>query len=144
MTAAPLSGEPEQLFTVSEADALLPKVTTLLEQLKGLQRSIAETGRTIDDTNRKLSSGNGHSAQAIREKVAQLTQHQLQLTEAFQSALKQLEDLGVLLKDLDQGLVDFYARRDGKLVFLCWRLGEERIRFWHTLEGGVAARQPLT
>ncbi len=115
----------------------------LLGQLKGLQRSLVETERSLAETNRGLTAGNGHSAKSVRDKVAQLSKHQLQLVEAFTSAMKQLEDLGVLVKDLEQGLVDFYTRRKGKLVFLCWKMGEERIRFWHTLEGGFAARQSL-
>jgi hypothetical protein len=63
--------------------------------------------------------------------------------EAFQSALAQLQEVGGALKDLDLGLVDFYGLRGGEVVFLCWKLGEERVRFWHTLDSGYAARQPL-
>ena len=48
--------------------------------------------------------------------------------------MRQLEELGCVLKDLAQGLVDFYVMREGELVFLCWKQGEERIRFWHPLE----------
>ena len=57
--------------------------------------------------------------------------------------MQQLEDLGCLLKDLTTGLVDFYGTRRGELVFLCWKLGEDRIRFWHGLDEGYTGRQPL-
>jgi hypothetical protein len=72
-----------------------------------------------------------------------LTRHQLQLLEAFESALKQLEDLGVVLKDLTTGLVDFHSLRGEELILLCWKLGEPRVQFWHTLDAGYAGRQPL-
>jgi hypothetical protein len=49
----------------------------------------------------------------------------------------------VVVKDLDAGLVDFPSEREGELVLLCWQLGEERVAWWHTLEGGFAGRQPL-
>jgi len=50
---------------------------------------------------------------------------------------------GVLIKDLDQGLIDFPAERDGRVVMLCWRLGEESISYWHEYDGGFPGRRPL-
>ncbi len=91
----------------------------------------------------KLSQGNGYPLQELRDQIEKLTRHQLQLIEAFHSALQQLETLGGVLKDLSLGLVDFYTLRDGEPVFLCWKLGEDAIRFWHSLDTGYAARQPL-
>ena len=135
--------EPPRTFTLSEANALLPKVKPLIEQLQGLQRSIVETNRELDELIGKLSAGNGYPIQALKDQIQERTRHQLQLIEAFQSAFKQLEDLGCLLKDLSTGLLDFYSVRDGELIFLCWKQGEKAIEFWHTLEGGYAGRQPL-
>jgi hypothetical protein len=137
------SEKPPRTFTVDEANTLLPQVRPLVEQLQGLARSITETTKRLDETAGKLSTGNGYPLQTIKDQIQQLTQHQLQLIEAFQSALKQLEDLGAALKDLNTGLVDFYSLRAGDVVLLCWKLGEERIHTWHTLEGGYAGRQPL-
>ena len=132
-----------QVITASEASALLPKVIPLVQQLQGIHRSITETNRRLDEAVEKLAQGNGYPVHSLKEQVKDLTQHQLQLIEAFQSAISQLETLGCVLKDLTLGLVDFYGMRDGALVCLCWKLGEERIRFWHTLEDGFAGRQPL-
>ena len=137
------SDPPPKSFTVEEADALLPKVRPLVEQLQALYRSITKTNQDLDETTRKLSGGNGYPLQALRERLEQLTRHQLQLVESFQSALNQLEELGGLLKDLNLGLVDFYGLRQGEMICLCWKLGEERIRFWHTLEEGYVGRKPL-
>jgi hypothetical protein len=136
-------GQPPKTFTLSEANALLPQVRLLVEQLQGLQRSIVQTNQQLDEVVGKLSAGNGYPIRSLKGQILDSTKHQLQLIEAFQSALKQLEDLGCLVKDLNTGLIDFYTVRDGDLVFLCWKLGEERIRFWHTLEDGYAGRQPL-
>ena len=136
-------GDQPRTFTVIEANALLPQVQPLLQQLQGIQRSIIETNQKLDEANAKLAQGNGYPLQSIKEQISELTKHQLQLIDAFQSALDQLESLGCLLKDLSSGLIDFYGVREGQLILLCWKLGEDRIRFWHSLEGGYAGRQPL-
>jgi hypothetical protein len=134
---------PPKTFTVAEANALLPKAIPLIEQLQGIHRSIQQTTEQLNEAVAKVTAGNGYPIQSLKAKIQELTEHQLQLVEAFQSALAQLEDLGVMLKDLTIGLVDFYSLRDGQPILLCWKLGEDRIRFWHTLEAGYAGRQPL-
>lgn len=134
---------PPKTFTVEEANALLPRVKALVEQLQGLQHSIAQTNQQLDECMRKVATGNGYPIQSLKQQIDSLTQHQLQLIEGFQSAFTQLEELGGLLKDLSIGLIDFYGLREGKLIFLCWKLGEDRLCFWHTLEDGYAGRQPL-
>lgn len=133
----------EKLLTPEEANALLPRIIPLLEQLQGLHQSITHTTRELDESVRKLSQGNGHPLQEIRQHVEELARHQLILLEAFRSALQQLEDLGAILKDLSQGLVDFYAMHGADLVYLCWKQGEDRVRFWHSLEAGFPGRRPL-
>jgi hypothetical protein len=62
---------------------------------------------------------------------------------ALSACVEELAQLGVLIKDLDTGLVDFPSFRDGEEVLLCWQLGEDEIAWWHTLDGGFAGRQPL-
>ncbi len=135
--------QPDKIFSVEEANQLLPRIVPLVQQLQGLQRSIINTNTQLDEAVHKLAASNGYPIQEIRKQITELTKHQLHLIEAFQSALQQLESLGCLLKDLNQGLMDLYSHREGELVFLCWRLGEERVQFWHHLEDGFAGRQPL-
>lgn len=130
-------------FTVSQANALLERVKPLVEQLQGLQRSIARTSRQISELTAKITAGNGYPLQALQQQIDELTEHQLQLLEGFQSALQQLGDLGCLLKDLNIGLVDFYGTLRGEPVLLCWKLGEDRIRFWHGVDAGYDSRQPI-
>lgn len=129
--------------TVAEAQALLPQVTPLIIQLQGIHRSLTETTDQITEITKKVSGGNGFSLQTVREQLKELSIHQLQLVEAFQSALEQLEEFGCMLKDLSIGLTDFHSIRDGEIILLCWKLGEPRIQYWHTLESGFAGRQPL-
>jgi len=134
---------PPKTLTVAEANALLPQVIPLIEQLQGLQRSIQQTAQQLNEAVEKVTAGNGYPIQSLKAEIRELTEHQLQLVEAFQSALAQLEDLGAMLKDLTIGLIDFHGLHDGQPVLLCWKIGEDRIRFWHTLEAGFAGRQPL-
>ena len=135
--------QPQKIFTVEEANHLLSQVAPLVQQLRGLQESIIKTNQQLDEAVHKLSQGNGYPLEDIRKQITELTKRQLNLIEAFQSTLQQLESLGGVLKDVNVGLVDFYGMRDGELVFLCWRLGEDQIRFWHGVEEGFAGRQPL-
>ncbi|MBI4354372.1 MAG: DUF2203 domain-containing protein [Candidatus Omnitrophica bacterium] len=137
------SEQPPKVFTVDEADALLPRVRPLITQLQGLHGSILKTNEQLDASVNKLSAGNGYPLRDIRQQIESLTRHQLQLIEAFHSALQQLEAMDCILKDLTIGLVDFYTLREGEPAFLCWKLGEETIRFWHSLDTGYADRQPL-
>ena len=134
---------PQKIFTVEEADQMLSTIISILEQLQGLQHSILKTEQEIQDASAKVNAGNGYPIDELKEQIADMTEHQMNLVQAFQSALEQLEQLGCLLKDLTQGLVDFYLLRDGELVFLCWKLGEDRVRFWHGVDTGYADRQPL-
>ena len=135
--------EPTKVFSVEEANQLLEQVRPLVQQLQALQGSILKSNQQLQEGARKLSQGNGYPIQEINQQLQELTKHQLHLIEAFESAFQQLETLGCFLKDLEVGLVDFHAMRDGELVFLCWKLGEDRIRFWHQLEAGFTGRQPL-
>ena len=134
---------PEKIFTPAEANAILPKIIPLVEQLKALHGSLLETHQQLKEVTDKLSQGNGHPIRSIQEEVQKLSRHQMQLADAFQSALDQLERSGCMLKDIRTGLADFYSLKDGELIFLCWQLGEKRVVFWHPLEGGYAARKPI-
>jgi len=135
--------QPSKLFTVAEATQLLDRVRPLVEQLQHRQRSLLELARRLDGHREKLSAGNGYPVQKLQRSVAELTGRQRRMAQQFEAALARLEELGGVLKDLDQGLVDFYSLREGELVFLCWRLGESQVGFWHSLETGFASRQPV-
>ena len=132
-----------KLLTVDEANQLLPSVIPLIEQLQGLDTSIVHTNEQIETASAKLSAGNGYPIQELKQRVRDLSKHQRHLLEAFQLTIKEIERLGGVVKDVTQGLIDFYGLREGAIVCLCWRLGEKRVGYWHGLEEGFAGRQPI-
>ena len=128
-----------KLFTREEAEALLPKVSPLLLEIQQLGREIAEHESHLDIDQTKLMS-NGHKApadtEALRQKIDTLNSRIRTLT-------RTILDMGVIVKDLAEGLVDFPALLHGREVYLCWKLGEDGIHWWHEIEAGFAGRQPL-
>lgn len=141
MDQAPV--KPPKTFTPAEANALLPQVQRLAEELRILQRSILQASEQRDEISRKLAAGNGYPIQTLKVQMDETALRQLKLIEEIQRILRALEDLGAVVKDLAEGLMDFYSVRGDALIFLCWKLGEDRIRFWHGLDEGFAGRRPL-
>ena len=120
-------------FSLEEANALVPQISQLLDELLETRQQIIE-GRPNLETVLRHAGGNGGN-KASGEYVL--------LLQRFNTALGMLQDYGCELKDLDQGLVDFPSYREGQLVYLCWKRGEPRISFWHDVESGFGGRQPL-
>ena len=128
-----------QLFTIQEAQALLPTVEGLLRDLVEGRQELAEKQAELEEAEAHTSS-NGHS---VEEKLFGRRKEIEELVASLNARLSQLHDLGCAVKDLQTGLVDFPSMRDGAVVNLCWRLGEPTIAFWHSLDTGFAHRQPL-
>jgi hypothetical protein len=120
-------------FTLDEANALVPQIDEVLNEMTSLRDQIVAMGEALQPVLQR-AGGNGGS-QAGNAYVL--------LLQRFNAALGFIQELGCELKDLDQGLVDFPSYRNGKLIYLCWKRGEPRIEFWHDLESGFAGRQPL-
>ncbi len=123
-----------KLFTLSEANQLLPGVRANLKTIQKLYAKID----TFRDAARSaaVASEFGGGMQGGPDYVKALYDIGKITTE--------LHDLGIQLKDYSRGLIDFPSMRDGRVVLLCWQLGEdERIEWWHELETGFAGRQPL-
>jgi len=124
-----------KLFTIDEANALLPSVR---ESLRKIQRARRRLGAFRKESKRAAENaelgGGGMEGGAL---------YAIALTN-FSSEIAELEALGVQLKDFDRGLVDFPSLRDGKVVLLCWQLGEgEEVEWWHEMDAGFAGRTPL-
>jgi hypothetical protein len=125
---------PTRYFTVEEANAILPQLSDLLDQIQQARREIMVARPDLWPV-LKRSIGNGGS-----KKAGEL----LPVFVRLQAATAAVEALGVHLKDLDQGLVDFLHRRpDGREVYLCWHMGEKEVLYWHELHVGYAGRQRL-
>jgi hypothetical protein len=137
----PLDDRPNQgftrLFTVEEANALLPQITPTLLELKKEKEQFDQLRRTLDAMTPAMR-GNGHGALAV-----EYEQRINDLVTRMSAGIRALAEQGIEVKDLNQGLIDFPHLRDDHVVYLCWRLGEGRIAYWHELEAGFAGRQEL-
>jgi hypothetical protein len=131
---------PPRLFTLAEAEALLPELIPILESIRDAHAEVARAQAEIERLTAPIG-GNGHGVKADR--IAQARQRQQRASASLRQHAIELDARGVELKDPGTGLIDFRTRRQGRIVYLCWRLGEPRIDWWHELESGFAGRQPL-
>jgi len=124
-----------KLFTIEEANALLPSVREILQRIQGSRRRLATYRRQAKLAAEGAEQGGG-GMEGGSLYATLLTQ--------FTTEMSELEALGVQLKDFDRGLVDFPSLRDGRVVLLCWRLGEgDELEWWHDMEAGFGGRTPL-
>jgi hypothetical protein len=128
------------LFTVEQAEALLPQLREILLDMQRCKRAIddvrGDLGHAVES-----ATGNGHVKDEAT--LGEKRRRAESLVEQLNAGLAQINELGVELKDIEQGLLDFPYERDGRVVNLCWKLGEDRIGWWHELDTGFAGRQPL-
>ena len=130
----------ERHFTPEEANELLEQVRPVAESLVAHRRAFTvAAARRARLTQRISGNGGDFDPQEPSELDEQLQRE----AEAVAGAVEELQALGVLVKDLDRGLVDFPALRDGEEVLLCWQVGEGEVAYWHGLEEGFAGRKPL-
>jgi hypothetical protein len=128
-------------FTLDEAQALLPVLEALLNRaIEGKKAAESIEGR-MQDLARKifLSGGLLVDIPRVRRQRAALESH----LQAAKDSVAEIDAIGVQVKDLDTGLLDFPCEIDGEIVLLCWKLGENRIDYWHTVEDGFRGRQPI-
>jgi hypothetical protein len=127
-------------FTPEEANELLPEVRPIAEELVARRRAfVVTTARRARLASRIAGNGGDFDPQEPRALEEQLEQE----GEAVARCVERLDRLGVLVKDLDRGLLDFPALRAGEEVLLCWQVGESEVAYWHGLEEGFAGRKPL-
>jgi hypothetical protein len=122
-----------KLFTVEEANALLPRLRELLDDLTLHRDALREKAPRLEPILRAAGANGGGRVGSEYGVEA----YNLYLT------IGRIHELGVLLKDLDMGLLDFPHEREGRIVFLCWHPPEERVGYWHEIEAGYAGRRPL-
>jgi hypothetical protein len=131
----------DRYFNRNEAEELLPLIASELEQVRRRKQ-------TVDRLNQELAQAAarimmlGGSVPAHQE-LAKKRANGLRLTAQLKQAIDKIQETGCVVKDVDEGLVDFPSLRDGQEVYLCWKLGEERIAYWHGMEEGFAGRKPL-
>ena len=122
----------ERHFTREEANSLLPQLKPLLRQLRDAKDQL--TDEEAHEALSQAAGGNGGGDEGRQVGVAFLEVRRL---------LEVMEESGILLRDIDRGLLDFPAVIAGEEVYLCWELGEDEVEYWHELDSGYRGRQPL-
>lgn len=127
-----------KVFRLEEANALIPVVRPLLEDLVRRRRDLAIKLLEADTAQRMAGDAGGAQRAATQAKQAEAMQ------EEVLGIIEAVHKHGCIVKDLDLGLVDFPALRNGQLINLCWKMDEQTIGFWHGMDEGFAARKSLS
>jgi hypothetical protein len=120
-------------FTPEEANQALPRVRSLVAQILEAREKIVANYPELEPVfNHAVGNGGSKKASDMIEEFKRI-----------EANVKALQDLGVVLKDLSTGLLDFPSLRDGREVYLCWKYNEPQVEYWHDLNSGFAGRQSL-
>lgn len=128
-------------FTLAQAQALLPRVAESVEQAISLKASIDESEKELRAESERIRISGG--ALVHRDKLVGTLQKRESVAAQLHEVLAAIQAHGCLVKDLDTGLLDFPTLFRGEEVYLCWRRGEETIRFWHAVSDGFRGRKPI-
>ncbi len=129
------------LFNVDEANRLLDEIRKPLMRLRAMKREFDKLETRISVMLVATSGADAANPDAVE--LRDLSRKRLRLGEMIGRGVLRLQERGVVVKDLDKGLCDFYALQGERLVFLCWHLGEGSVSHWHTLQDGFAGRRTL-
>jgi hypothetical protein len=124
----------KRYFSVEEANQLIPRIRGIVEQLRDSRKRLLNHRPTAEAVAQQ-AGGNGGGGDS--------TDYFAEYSQTYGRGLAQLEALGVLVKDIERGLIDFPHWRQGREVYLCWQYGETRIDYWHETDSGYSGRQPL-
>lgn len=132
----------QKTFTVASANQALPLVRSIVQDIVTLFAALKDLERRLEGMRRPARDGRSRLTpheEEVEESFSQLDHG----TEQFWAYLDELRSLGVELKDFELGLIDFPTLVDGQPSYLCWRLGEPQVEFWHTRDGGFQGRRPV-
>ncbi len=124
---------PERIFTLAEANELIPHLNQRFTAVRRAKTVIASTKEEVSKASAKASSGGGSSVGALY----------IRALHEISGSLQAIHELGVVLKDVDVGLCDFPYKLAGRIVYLCWKFGEDEIQWWHETSCGYKDRHPL-
>ena len=128
-------------FTIDEAQSLLPVLESLLKRAIDGKRSAEDIESDLSSLAQRiyLSGGMRVNTADVAKQRAEMESHLQRVRES----IAEIDSIGVQVKDIESGLLDFPCRLDDQVVLLCWRMGETSIEHWHTMESGFQGRQPL-
>lgn len=124
----------KKYFTIEEAEILLPKIEKILRRTIQLDKAIELLSSIEIEV---------YDDYANLRRITKTNKQFHKLSYELYANIEKLEDMGCLIKDLDTGLMDFYYRFEGRDIFLCWKLGENGIKFWHEVDSGYMARKQI-
>jgi hypothetical protein len=131
-------------FTVEKANQALPLVRSIVSDIVKQFQEVNDRKQRLDRIRESRGSG-GRSAHPMYDDELRQVEDELEADiSRLQEYVEELDRIGVELKDVNRGLVDFPAMMDGHEVYLCWHLGEDEVGFWHELDAGFGGRQALT
>jgi len=131
----------KKTFTLDEAQNLLPVLRALLARAMEGKQTVEDSEKEFQDLNHRILLSGGLFVDVPR--VARRRAERDKAVQGTKDALAEIEAIGVQVKDLDIGLLDFPCRVDGRTLLLCWKLGEQRITHWHGISEGFAGRKPI-
>ncbi|MBI2134778.1 DUF2203 domain-containing protein [Candidatus Woesearchaeota archaeon] len=125
----------KKYFTIDEAEELLPRLERVLRRTIKLNKALDLLSsieiEVYDDDYDNL------------KRITKLNKQFHKLSHEFYASIEKIEDIGGIIKDLETGIIDFYSKFEGREIFLCWKLGERKIRFWHEVDSGYEGRKPI-
>lgn len=130
-----------RFFTLLEAEALLPQVERHLQRLLALKKQHEEADAQLGAINQRITLTGGMLPP--RTHLAELKQQKQSAARGLQETVEAIQETGCQLKDVEIGLIDFPTLYRGKEVYLCWKLGEQGINFWHPVEEGYRGRRSI-
>ena len=127
-------------YTLDEAEAALPWARDAIDSMRAATLELLDARTKLSALLETIRSNGGSTHE---QEVHDLRSHVEKSTEALRLPLEEFENREIIIRDLQQGLIDFPTLREDREVYLCWLYGEERIDYWHELDTGFAGRQPL-
>jgi hypothetical protein len=127
-------------FTLEEANAAVDDLRPVVERMVEHGRRLAEAQRAQRSLVTRIAGNGGDMQPSDLRELAETIQRE---ADAIGACAEEINAAGAQIKSLEEGLLDFPSRRDGELVLLCWKLGEDEIRYWHGVDEGFAGRKPL-
>ena len=128
-------------FTLAEAQSLIPRVDGLLRDAVSLKSDYQQAERVIETIAQRVALMGGMLVN--REQVIDAKHRRDELGAKLRAAVEQVQEFGCVVKDLDTGLIDFPSLLRGEEVYLCWKLGEPKIAFWHGVDEGFRGRKAI-
>ena len=132
---------PDRTFTLDEAHTLLPVLESLLRSAIGGKKIMEEVEAEMQALNHRIFLNGGTHVDVVA--VARRKAERVKAEQRAKDALAEIDSIGVQVKDLEIGLLDFPCEVEGSIVLLCWRMGEHSITHWHSAEEGFAGRKPI-